>query len=276
MKKLVLIGAAILAIGATAPARAADMPVKAVPLVVYSWTGLYVGGNVGYSWGKSDTDVGYFNATTGAAIVAPAGSITSASFDIDGWLAGLQAGYNWQNGRWVLGIEADFQWTGQKGDANFLCAAAANALACLPGATFLPAGTTGAALSIEQKLQWFGTLRGRLGYTLTPTWLAYVTGGLAVGNIKTNAALTGTTAAAPPVTSTATASSSETNAGWVIGFGFEGVLTGRWTVKAEYLYMDLGSVSGSVTNTATNVRANYTSNITDNIIRIGLNYKLTN
>jgi outer membrane immunogenic protein len=275
MKKCAFVSAALLALAA-APAPAADLPVKAPPPVaVYSWTGFYVGGNVGYSWGESDTDVGYFVATTGAAIPPPAGSITSSKFDLDGWIAGLQAGYNWQTGRLVLGIEADIQWSGQKGDANYLCAATATGGVCLPGSTFLPAGTAGAGLSLEQKLQWFGTLRGRLGHTLTPTWLLYVTGGLAWGNIKSNAALTGTTATVPAVTATATASDSSTEVGWVLGIGFEAVLSGRWTGKVEYLYMDLGSVSGSVTNTVTNVRANYSSDITDNIIRVGLNYKLT-
>lgn len=274
MKKLLLVSAALLAFAVTAPARAADMPVKAVPLAVYNWTGWYVGGNVGYSWGDSDTSVGFFNATTGAPLALTPGSITGASFNMDGFVAGLQAGYNWQTGRWVLGVEADIQWTGQKGDANFLCAATAVGGPCLPGATFLPPGTPGAALSIEQKLQWFGTLRARLGHTLTPTSLLYVTGGLAFGNIKTNAALTGTTATAPPVTATAVASNSSTELGWVIGIGFETVLSDRWTGKIEYLYMDLGNVTGSVTNAVTNVRATYSSDITDNIIRIGLNYKL--
>jgi outer membrane immunogenic protein len=276
MRKYALVSAALLALAAV-PALSADLPVKAPPpvAVVYSWTGFYVGGNVGYSWGESETDVAYFNATTGAAIPPPAGSITSAKLDLDGWIAGLQAGYNWQTGRLVLGIEADIQWSGQKGDANYLCAATATGGPCLPGATFLPAGTAGAGLNLEQKLQWFGTLRGRLGHTLTPTSLFYVTGGLAWGNIKTNAALTGTTAAVPAVTATATASDSSTEVGWVLGLGLEAVLSGRWTGKIEYLYMDLGSVSGSVTNTVTNVRANYSSDITDNIIRVGLNYKLT-
>lgn len=274
MKKLTLFGAAILASAVIAPVRAADFPVKADPIAVWSWTGFYVGGNVGYSWGRSDTSISFFNATTGVPIAPPAGSVTGGQFNMDGWLAGLQLGYNWQNGRWVLGAEADLQWTGQKGDANFLCAATAIGGPCLPGSTFLPAGTAGAAVAFSQELRWFGTLRARLGHTITPTSMVYITGGLAVGNIRTNASLTGTTATAPPVTATATASNSSTEIGWVIGAGLEAVLSGRLTGKIEYLYVDFGNVSGSVTNTVTNVRANYSSEITDHIFRVGLNYKL--
>ena len=71
----------------------------------HGWTGFYVGGNGGYSWGRSNTDVSYFNTVTGAPIVPPAGSITSSRFDMNGGVAGGQAGYNWQRtatGFWAL------------------------------------------------------------------------------------------------------------------------------------------------------------------------------
>ena len=154
MKKLIVAGAALLSFAGTAIAAdiPARMPAKAPAAVVgFDWTGLYIGGNVGYSWGRSATDVQYFNAVTGLAIVPPAGSITSANINLDGWIAGGQLGYNWQSSSLVLGVEGDFQWSGQKGDGNFLCANAVGVVpgACLPGLTFVPPGATGTTLSIS-------------------------------------------------------------------------------------------------------------------------------
>lgn len=277
----VLVSAAVLALGlGLGTATAADLraPVyKAPPPVVpvWSWTGFYIGGNVGYSWGRSETDVGYFSTTTGLPIVPPAGSVTSADFDMDGWVAGVQAGYNWQTGNWVLGVEADFQWTGQDGGADYLCAAGPNSLACLNGPTFPPPGVTGTTLALSQSLEWFGTFRGRLGYTVAPTVLLYVTGGLAYGEVETSGTLTGVTLAGLP---TGIAfSDSTTKVGWTVGAGVEARITGNWTGKIEYLYVDLGSVDGTVSGLAAvppfAVGATYTSDITDHILRAGVNYK---
>ena len=80
---------------------------KAPPAIVevWNWTGFYIGGNAGYSWGRANADVTYFNPVTGAVIVPPAGSITNRSFNMDGGLVGGQAGYNWQSGSsWVWGV----------------------------------------------------------------------------------------------------------------------------------------------------------------------------
>jgi outer membrane immunogenic protein len=273
MKNFVSALLALVALVAVAPAYAADLPVKApVPVVVDpGWRGFYVGVNVGYSWGNSDTDVSYATFPGGVPIVPPPGSIISGSFDIDGVIAGLQAGYNWQHDKWVFGIEGDFQWSGQKGSGDFLCHSTIIGGPCLPGLTFLPPGVGGTTLSLDQKLQWFGTLRGRVGILPAPTWLLYVTGGLAVGKIKTDATLSGFTPAAVPVS--ASASDSETNAGWTLGAGIEGVISGKWTGKIEYLYIDFGDVSGNVALPVPGIQASYTSHITDNIVRVGLNYR---
>ena len=275
MKKL---GWAVLALAALGmPAGAADlparMPVKAPILVpVWNWTGFYVGGNVGYSWGKSDTHVDYFNPVTGLPIAPPAGSTTDSKFNLNGAIGGGQFGYNWQSSNWVWGLETDIQWSGQKGSTNFLCSVVNPNVpgACL-GSTFVPAGVTGSTLSLNQKLEWFGTLRGRLGATVTPDILVYATGGLAYGEIKSDGTLTGPNAGGVLVGTPF--SQSSTKAGWTVGAGLEGHITGNWTGKIEYLYMDLGRVSGTVANTPASIGANYSSKITDNILRVGINYK---
>ena len=198
MKRILL---SALLVASAVPALAADLPVKArpmpAPVVVWNWDGFYIGLNGGYSWGRSRTSVGYFNTATGLPIVPPVGSITDATFNLNGGVFGGQIGYNWQSSNWVFGLEADAQWSGQRGSANFLCAAGGAVVPgaavlpgpCLPGSTFLPPGTVGATLSIDQRLEWFGTLRGRLGVLVTPSVLLYGTGGLAFGSVKTDALL---------------------------------------------------------------------------------------
>jgi outer membrane immunogenic protein len=209
----------------------------------------------------------FFNSATGAPLVLPPGAITNANFNLNGWVFGGQAGYNWQSGNWVGGIETDIQWTGQKGSAFFSCFGVAT---CSPGSTAVPPGQAASTLTLEQKLLWFGTLRGRVGGLVTPTVLAYVTGGLAYGQIKTEGVLSGFNAGGAFIG--VPYSNSVTKAGWTLGAGLEGRLWGNWTGKVEYLYVDLGSVSNTVINTPALVGAAYSSRITDNIFRVGVNY----
>ena len=278
MKKILFSGICAFALTAvTQPGLAADMPVKAPrPVVeVWSWNGFYIGGNVGYSWGRSRTDVEYFNPVTGAIIVPPAGSITSATFNLNGWLAGGQIGFNRQHNNWVWGLEADLQWTGQRGGEDFLCATTPFiGGVCTPGTTSIPIGFLGTTLSLNQKLEWFGTVRGRIGPLIRPTLLAYVTGGAAFGSLKSTAVLT----TATPALALASISSTDrdTNIGWTIGAGIESRLSDNWTGKIEYLYMDFGTFRGSVAFPGPippTIGARFESRVTDHILRVGVNYK---
>ncbi|MBR1088694.1 porin family protein [Bradyrhizobium manausense] len=281
MKRIVMGMAAAMSLfasGALAADLAAKPYVKAPVMVdpVWSWTGFYIGANGGYSWGRSRSDVTYTNTATGAIIVPPAGSITSASFDMNGAVAGGQAGYNWQSANWVFGVEGDLNWSDEKGRAIFSCAGVAPAGGpCLPGLTFLPAGgLAGTTLTIDQKLQWFGTLRGRVGILATPKVLFYGTGGLAFGEIKTTGTMTGFNPGGVALASVG--STSTTRAGWTVGVGIEGKITQNWSAKLEYLYMDLGRFdSGPFTlaPAGSTIATNVSSRFTDNILRAGINYE---
>src|SRR5437588_4561581 len=149
MKKLLCATAATLAFALAAPAGAADLPVRPVykaPViapVLYNWTGFYLGLNAGYSWGRSATDFTVAGVPFG-----------SSSRDLNGWVGGGQIGYNWQTGQWVFGLEADLQATGQKGTLG-----TATLTAPCPG-VFIVVVLCPAAGSMEQKLPWFGTVRG--------------------------------------------------------------------------------------------------------------------
>ena len=107
---------AALAIAATS-VQAADIPLKARPTADPIWTGAYVGGNIGYSWGRTHSTE-TFNSAVGAALfVAP------DNFKINGAIGGGQIGYNWQRRNWVFGLEADIQRSLQRGSTTFVCPA---------------------------------------------------------------------------------------------------------------------------------------------------------
>jgi outer membrane immunogenic protein len=256
---------ALAAMVATSAASAADLaarPYTKAPVLepIYNWTGFYIGGNVGYSWGRSsDTST----LTNGAGAVL----FTSADrANMDGVIGGGQIGYNWQVQNWVWGLEADIQGSGQKGSRAYLCPTGVctppfGVIAVFPG----PA----VPVSLDQKLEWFGTVRGRVGVLATPQVLFYATGGLAYGEVKNTA-----TIGLVPVTF----SNSDTRVGYTVGAGVEGVIGGNWTAKLEYLWVDLGRTSGSFVTALPALgggvlSSNYSSRITDNIVRVGVNYK---
>lgn len=125
---------------------------------------------------------------------------------------------------------------------------------------------------MSQKIDWFGTVRGRAGVLVDPKVLLYATGGLAYGEVKTSE----TVGIVPTAFSSTT-----TNVGWTVGAGVEGVLGGSWTAKLEYLYVDLGKASGTYITPSTAfgggfLTSSYSSRITDNVLRVGVNYKFGN
>jgi outer membrane immunogenic protein len=257
----------IAALAMVTAASAADLPVKSPPPApvmapVWNWTGFDIGVNGGYSWGRSTRDLNFFNPLNGVLLA----SGTGGGRDLNGGLFGGQIGYNWQTANWVFGIETDAQWTGQKGSTTVLCPVAG----CFPNAV---AAGTGVAASLSDKLEWFGTFRGRGGVLVTPSVLLYVTGGLAYGSLQTEVGLSGFTASGIPVT--AVGSRSSDKFGWTLGGGIESMFYNNWSAKIEYLYMDLGSVSNSVvlpTAGGFPLGANVTSRVTDSIIRGGISY----
>jgi outer membrane immunogenic protein len=296
--KRMLIGISAAASLLATSALAADLPARTytkAPVYVepvYDWTGFYIGGNVGYSWGSSNSTVSMSDATSGTILNSAIGK-----FNMDGVIGGGQIGYNWQRDRWVFGLEADIQGSDQKGSTSGVCAggsATATTLAGLSSACALGhLGDTApfnvAAFpvtdSLSEKLEWFGTVRGRIGPTITPTILAYVTGGLAYGQVNASGSISGTNIVGPQGVNGSTLvpvagsfSSSSTKVGWTLGAGVEGVISGNWTAKLEYLYIDLGSVSGSfatplVAPSGAFLTSSYSSHITDNILRVGVNYR---
>src|SRR5262249_42713915 len=207
-----------------------DVPVKAPPIVpIYDWTGFYAGINGGYSFGRSETD---FNLPRLPGV--------TGRWNINGALAGGQAGYNWQvNPKLVAGVEGDLQWARQGGTLE---------IADGPFCAIIPAAApvtvcNGASAALEQRLNWFGTGRGRVGVLPADYLLLYATGGVAFGGFENNVTMAAlTTVNGTPVAGfTAAGSATNNRIGWVVGGGMEFVLRGPWTAKLEYLLADYGN-----------------------------------
>ena len=248
MRRLSFVLAAVAGTAFTQFAFAADLPVKAPARVIapaaYNWTGFYAGLNIGGSWGRQDNSL--VSSTTGAVAF-------TNSDRIDGVIGGGQIGYNWQANQWVFGLEADFQGSGQKGDGSFFIPAVGGPLALVIPAT---------SITYEDKLNWFGTVRGRVGYAFD-RWLPYLTGGWAFGHGEINGSRT--TGAV-----TTTFSGSESYSGWTLGGGVEWAFANKWSAKVEYLYINFGDGPTVPVTAGVNVAS---GRMTDNIVRLGVNYK---
>jgi outer membrane immunogenic protein len=257
MKTLFVTGIAMAAL--LVPAAAADMPLKApLPMApVYSWTGFYFGGNVGYGWGNNDA-ITFSGDPNTAAAIARGQVASSLGGNPQGMLGGLQIGYNYQTGAFVWGIEADFQMSAI--GANSAVSTA------IPG--FFPVTTSG-----SQDLLRFGTVRGRLGYTVWPSLLLYGTGGLAYGSGEVSSFIN-TTPGCPGFCGGLTTTTQLT--GWTAGVGAEYMFTPNWSGKLEYLYYDLGSISqqyGDIFGRFPGTSGATSTAFKGDIVRIGMNYK---
>jgi outer membrane immunogenic protein len=238
---------------------------RSVSAAPVNWTGFYIGGNLGYGWG-SDTGSGFNSFTDipvggsffGAAGYFGAGGNVLPGVTPKGVIGGGQIGYNWQNNpAWVWGLVADFQASGMKDSAS---------------ATVTPPGFVNTIQTNDSKIDWFGTVRGRAGFT-SANWLLYGTGGLAYGKVRTDTRLDCAPCAPPQFFA---GSTSQTKAGWTLGAGLELAMFPHWTVGAEYLYFDLGKITTTAalvsgTNSGTTFASE--SAFRGSIVRMTFNYK---
>lgn len=263
--KALLVGTAGILIALAGSAVAADMAYKASPPAVapiYSWTGFYIGANAGYAWTDSTDSLTPANAVAQGFFTPPPPQIaTSLPLNPKGFIGGGQFGYNWQvSPMWVLGFETDFQ------GANL------NSTISLPG----PADTT-RIMTATEKLDWIGTFRGRVGATPWNRTLVYFTGGLAYGQGSLSTALTrpgiGSPTGCGGLNNCQAGAVSGTNTGWTVGGGVEWAFASNWSLKGEYLYYDLGTLSHSMTDPFFPAVFNASANLRGSIARAGLNFK---
>jgi outer membrane immunogenic protein len=199
---------------------------------IYDWTGFYVGVNGGGSWGESRQD----------HVLNP--SMTTGDFPGAGWLAGGTIGFNAQIDQVVYSLEGDLDWARFKGSS----ACGLDVLSCTTQSDYL------------------GTVRARLGYVWADRWLPYMTGGAAFGDIIQGFS---------PAVGTNSGTTSN-RVGWTVGGGIQvglaGPWPGKWSIKMEYLYVDLGTfsctiacsgIAGQITNTT----------LTEEVARVGVDYR---
>lgn len=251
MKKLLIAGIAAAAFCST-PAFAANL---------LDWTGFYVGGTTGYSWGRANVDGTFFQSPAYPNYPADAAAVDSAltkRISANGFTDGVQVGYNFQTNSIVWGLEVDFDYLAARGSKS---------------GTFSFPSFPATLFTINQSVSadWLLTVRPRIGF-VSGRSLIYGTGGLAVANY----ALTESNIFCCGFVENLSYSSTKT--GWVIGAGWESMLSHNWSVKAEYLYVDLGKVGGPGFLTPTPILPQidiltHSEHLTLNILRVGVNYK---
>jgi outer membrane immunogenic protein len=216
------------------------------------WTGFYAGINAGYTASESNTVKLAATQTflVGPPLLGDQGRTTSSTFlaaantalspDASGFIGGGQAGYNLQlsNGL-VTGFETDIQGSTASGSAT------RSVVIPLPVPLFDPGNVVLSTSSVSKSIDYVGTVRGRLGFLAAPALLAYATGGLAYGGVRSSASTT-QFRNGPVVPFGAANSFSDTHVGWTVGAGGEWMFMPNWSAKAEYLYYDLGSATYNV------------------------------
>jgi outer membrane immunogenic protein len=225
------------------------------PPPIMTWTGFYVGGHVGYGWGDISTDRADIRTPTGMGFSSPGVLVFSLDRGLrpEGVSGGGQFGYNYQNGSVVFGFETDISWTSQSNDFSFR------------GAKFITSEDYVYQETLRAKLEYMGTVRGRLGYAFGQ-FLPYVTGGFAWGHTTTD--FNSTLHQLFGGTQTIASSQSNTLTGWALGGGFEYAFARQWSAKAEYLFVDLGRADFLPGQTGGSF------GLQDHIVRIGFNFRM--
>ena len=297
------------ALAADLPSRK-EAPVYVPPPPPPLWTGFYAGLNAGYGWGAtSNAGTVSLPLLDGVAAQANAldplrqlpgtglinGSTALANSGIanvnqNGFIGGGQIGYNYQwSPNFVVGLEADFQGSTIQGSGNY-AGASQDSISWkdpfIPGLS--PCVTNGCTLTrsavgigqVNAGVDWMGTVRGRVGYLVTPTTLVYATGGLAYGEADLNATWFSPLLSPVLYQGGSWLGTTDLRTGWTAGAGVEWMFLPRWSVKAEYLYYDLGTANtanfGPVfyTSKGTNLlsTAGYSAPFNGNVVRLGVNY----
>jgi outer membrane immunogenic protein len=262
------------------------------------WTGFYVGLNAGGTWANSNTvstgvyPIAVNDLGTGLGFPHGGGAAQQASYlgamalttsgnvpiNSSGFIGGGQIGYNWQfYNSFVAGVEADIQGIAGSGSSKTLGTAAPVTVPVVAGEAYL------GGISSSKRLDYIGTVRGRLGWLFTPTLLVYGTGGLAYGGVQTNTSVFNANNVfccnhLPPMFGAS--AFSDTRVGWTAGAGLEWMFMPNWSAKVEYLYYDLGTVNSAffipAIDNVTGFQAFFAgqtrARFNGNIVRAGVNY----
>jgi outer membrane immunogenic protein len=248
-----------------------------------NWTGLYLGLNGGYNWLDHDSihvdsrNLDPVNGLGSEAIynvdAAALATFSLSNDNADGFIGGGQIGYNWEFWRLVFGPEADIDGIPDNAQTTGF----SSSVTPVPG---IPITQTA---SVSRAFNYIGTVRGRVGFAITPCLLVYGTGGFAYGEAYGKTAIVQMVQNDPllPNSYGGTGKFSETLTGWTGGGGIEWMFWKHWSIRAEYLHYDFGNVSYNVRplNNFNNLGTLFTrtapattSNFDGNEVRGGLNF----
>ncbi|RFB80243.1 outer membrane protein [Methylovirgula sp. 4M-Z18] len=246
--RILLASAAGIVIVSATASYAADLPSRKAPIVyvapapVFTWTGAFIGVGLGGDFTSNKW------TTTGrtARDVRATAYHNPAKLDQDSFRTSLYGGYNYQiNNSFVVGVDADLGYAfDNKKTVN--------------GVPGLSAGNRG---TLSSKADWDGSLRGRFGYLITPSIMAYTAGGLAIKNVKYSENIGGVSG-----------SSSDTRTGWTLGGGLEAQLWSNWVARAEYRYNDYGNKNLTL-NSGTAQQISAKTKLSEDVVTLGLAYK---
>jgi outer membrane immunogenic protein len=247
-RSLSLVTAAVIGLAAS-QALAADLPRKAPAYVPpapppVTWTGCYIGGNVGGIFGRRSADFGSF------------GSLSSNSNS--GFAGGGQIGCDYQfAGGWVIGIRDMFDGSSLSRDRAF-------SLPAVPAVGGV-GGFPGASGTVHLKNSWFDTLTGRVGYSFTPAWMLYGQGGVAWAKNSADVNINGIQVG----------SADRTRTGWTAGGGVEWMFAPHWSAFLEGNYMDFGSTNRNIVavNTVCAAGCAFSTKATATSVLVGVNYR---
>ncbi|MEJ0096243.1 MAG: outer membrane protein [Methylocella sp.] len=241
--------ASVGAVALAGSAFAADLPSRAPPPVylppvpIFTWTGFYIGAQVGYAWGTSNGNIG-----------DNFGDFSSLSVSNSGVIGGGHVGYNLQLNQFVVGLEGSVD--GSSLSKTFSGFVSENGI--FPG--FAPPVTVHSSVDV------MGSVRGRLGYAWDRV-LIYATGGVAFAGVNSSIS-----------TPFGFDSASSTRVGWTVGGGLEYAITNNWSIRAEYRYSDFGHTTVFASNSfnfplLASVGAFANRHTTENQVQAGVSYK---
>jgi outer membrane immunogenic protein len=245
MAKVLLGTTALVSVVLAGAAQAADIPLRKAPAALapapFSWSGFYIGGHVGAGWGTKEW----------SDLVIDGDPITAAPFgnyNINGFLGGGQIGLNWQSGWTVFGVEADASWSDLHGGGG-----------CFFAGKF----------SCRSKVEWFGTVTGRVGAAVDRA-LIYLKGGGAWAHEKHDIFFNGKGGGL-------IARLSDTRWGWTVGGGIEYAFAPAWSAKVEYNYLDFGKKGHGFSFDDGQTIVNFGMDVRQSIhaVKFGLNYRFT-
>lgn len=226
------------------------------------WSGAYAGVNLGYSSGENHLDSldGISNTNYNGGEGYTTGSFSPQKGNQKGSLGGAQVGYNFQSGRIVYGLEADIQKSDIKGNVSSNLYIVDENCGCAPNTL---------NQTFEQKVDWFGTIRGQLGYSFNNI-LLYGTGGLALAGVKTNASNIYSAYGDNDVSSP---SDKQTQVGWTLGAGAKFAIYKNWIIDAQYQHISLSNENYHYYDSTNNINLVSQNNSNFDVFKMGVNYK---